>query len=89
MILKIIDKIPLTTVGKIFKPQLRCLATKLKVNDLLKTEFNIDNANINVNLGGSKGMVVTVSLADSSKDTISKVESILAKFTFESNIIKN
>ena len=88
-IIKIIDKIPLTTVGKIFKPQLRCLATKLKVNDLLKTEFNINNANINVNLGGTKGMVVTVSLANSSKDTISKVESILAKFTFESNIIKN
>ena len=61
-IIKIIDKIPLTTVGKIFKPQLRCLATKLKVNDLLKNEFNIDNANINVNLGGAKGMVVTVSL---------------------------
>jgi len=88
-IIKIIDKIPLTTVGKIFKPQLRCLATKLKVDDLLKTEFNIDNANINVNLGGTKGMIVTVSLANSSEDTISKVESILAKFTFESNIIKN
>ena len=44
-IIKIIDKIPLTTVGKIFKPQLRCLATKLKVDDLLKTKFNIDNAN--------------------------------------------
>ena len=57
--------------------------------EILKTEFNIDNANININLGGTKGMVVTVSLANSSKDTISKIESILTKFTFESNIIKN
>ena len=87
-IIKIIDKIPLTTVGKILSHNYDALLQELKVDDLLKTEFNIDNANININLGGTKGMVVTVSLANSSKDTISKIESILTKFTFESNIIK-
>ena len=72
-IIKIIDKIPLTTVGKIFKPQLRCLATKLKVDDLLKTEFNIDNANINVNMGGTKGMVVSIHLLKAIKILLAKL----------------
>ena len=76
-------------MGKIFKPQLRCLATKLKVVDLLKTEFGIDNANINVNMGGTKGIVVSIKLAKSNNNFIGKIESTLANFTFESNIIKN
>ena len=88
-IIKIIDKIPLTTVGKIFKPQLRCLATKLKVVDLLKTEFGIDNANINVNMGGTKGIVVSIKLAKSNNNFIGKIESTLANFTFESKVQVN
>ena len=88
-IIKIIDKIPLTTVGKIFKPQLRCLATKLKVVDLLKTEFGIDNANINVNMGGTKGIIVSIKLAKSNNNFIGKIESTLANFTFESKVQVN
>ena len=88
-IIKIIDKIPLTTVGKIFKPQLRCLATKLKVVDLLKTEFGIENANINVNMGGTKGIIVSIKLAKSNNNFIGKVESTLANFTFESKVQVN
>ena len=88
-IIKIIDKIPLTTVGKIFKPQLRCLAAKLKVIDLLKTEFGIDNTNININMGGTKGIVVTINLDKTNNNLIGKIEATLAKFTFESKVKVN
>jgi len=88
-IIKIIDKIPLTTVGKIFKPQLRCLATKFKVVDLLKTEFGINNADVNVNMGGTKGIVVSIKLAESNNNFIGKIESTLANFTFESKVQVN
>ena len=55
---------------------------------MLKTEFNIDSASINVGLGGTKGIIVTVSLPNSNDDTNNKLESILSEFTFESNILK-
>ena len=56
---------------------------------MLKTEFGIENANINVNMGGTKGIIVSIKLAKSNNNFIGKVESTLANFTFESKVQVN
>ena len=41
-IIQVIDEIPLTTVGKIYKPSLRCEAVKLKVTDLVQNKLSLN-----------------------------------------------
>ena len=45
-IIQVIDEIPLTTVGKIYKPTLRCEAVELKVTDLVQNELSLTNSKI-------------------------------------------
>ena len=59
----VVASIPLTTIGKIFKPSLRCKATKQKVEDLFQNELKITGAEVDVATGGPRGMCVTVKLS--------------------------
>ncbi len=81
--IEIIETIPLTTVGKIYKPSLRCEAARLKVRDLVHNELGMPGADIDVIDGGARGMRVTVTLAEGDWEKIPALEKELASYLFE------
>ena len=86
-LIQIIDSIPLTTVGKIFKPSLRCDIAKQRVMDLVKNEFGIAKARVEVVAGGARGMCVTVTVPEDDRSSIAELEIALAAFLFEAQIL--
>lgn len=85
-LIQTIDTIPLTTVGKIFKPSLRCIAAKQRVMDLVQNEFGIANAHVEVVTGGSRGMHVSITLSKGDRASVTKLEAALAAFLFEAQV---
>lgn len=81
-----IDTIPLTTVGKIFKPSLRCDAAKTKITDLVQNELGLVSARIDVVAGGSRGMRVSVTLSEDDRSSVAELEAALAAFLFEAQV---
>ena len=81
-----VDTIPLTTVGKIYKPSLRCDATKMRITDLMHNELGLNNACVDVVTGGSRGMRVTVTLPKSNHSSVAKAETALEAFLFEGRV---
>lgn len=82
----VMDAIPLTSVGKIFKPSLRCDAAKQRVTDLVQNDLGIANARVEAATGGSRGMRVTVTLSEDSKSSRAELETALAAFLFEARV---
>ncbi|MFC6638979.1 AMP-binding enzyme [Sulfitobacter sediminilitoris] len=85
-IIEVIDEIPLTSVGKIFKPSLRCDAAKLVVSNLLRDELELPDAQVQVEAGGPRGLCVTVGLSESDAPSLSRVEQRLQDFLFETRV---
>ena len=83
----VVDSIPLNTVGKIFKPSLRCKATKQKVEDLFQNELKITGAEVDVATGGPRGMCVTVTLTEGNHANKKTAEDALNEFLFEAKIV--
>lgn len=79
----VIETIPLTTVGKIYKPSLRCDAAKLRVADLVHNELGLPSSDIDVVDGGARGMRVTVTLAAGYSESVPLLEKELATYLFE------
>ena len=86
-IIQVIDEIHLTTVGKIYKPSLRCEAVKLKVTDLVQNELSLTNSKIDVVARGKRGMQVTVTLAPEGQSRVSDLEKALAAYLFEGRVL--
>ena len=82
----VIDSIPLTTVGKIYKPSLRCDAARMCVMGLVTKELGLTSAAVEVVDGGARGMVVTVTLAERELTFVSKVEEALSAYLFEPKV---
>ena len=82
----VVDAIPLTTVGKIYKPALRCDAAARFVTGMLHTELGVPNASVEVVDGGARGMRVTVSLNEDDRSCVAKVEQALAAYLFEAHV---
>ena len=82
----VVDAIPLTTVGKIYKPALRCDAAARLVTGMLHTELGVPNASVEVVDGGARGMRVTVSLNEDDRSCVAKVEQTLAAYLFEAHV---
>ncbi|WP_170566374.1 AMP-binding protein [Ruegeria atlantica] len=85
-IIKIVDEIPLTSVGKIFKPSLRCDAARLVVSNLLREQLKMPDAHVQVEAGGPRGLCVTVSLSETDVSSRSSVEQKLQDFLFETRV---
>lgn len=85
-IIEVIDAIPLTSVGKIFKPSLRCDAAKLVVSKVLTDEFHLPNAQVDAATGGPRGLCVTVTLPPDAQASAQAVETALANYLFETDI---
>ena len=85
-LIQTIDIIPLTTVGKIFKPSLRCIVAKQKVLELVQKEFGITNAEVEVVAGGYRGMRVNITLSEGDRSSATELETALAAFLFEAQV---
>ncbi len=83
----IVDNIPLTTVGKIYKPQLRCEAASRLVGNIVRQQMGLTDSHIMVVEGGARGMKVTVNIPKSATSSISAIEKELAGYIFEAEVL--
>ena len=84
--IQVVDTIPLTTVGKIFKPSLRCDAAKYRITDLVQDEFGLSSARVDIAAGGTRGMQVTVTVPETDLAAVAELETALAAFLFEAHV---
>jgi fatty-acyl-CoA synthase len=82
-----VDAIPLTTVGKIYKPQLRCDAAQRLVNQIVCARMGLGDAAIRVREGGRRGMTVNVTLPPARRDAVEQVQQALSGFLFEVEVV--
>ena len=82
----VLERLPMTNVGKIYKPALRCDAAERRVHELLAEQFELHGAQVQVREGGRRGMRVSVTLPLASRDSVPAVEHALAAFLFESEV---
>jgi fatty-acyl-CoA synthase len=82
--IRIIDAIPMTAIGKIFKPSLREDAVKRTVQTLLVERHLAGD--VVVAAGGPRGMSATVTLADSNDDVASQLQEVLDGYLFQATI---
>ncbi|MFA3789794.1 acyl-CoA synthetase [Aliiglaciecola sp. SL4] len=82
----IVDSIPVTAVGKIFKPTLRRDAVKRIVESILIQ--NKLTGDVDVTIGGPRGMRVYVKLSDKQQRNITQLQDQLGAYLFEA-IVSN
>jgi len=80
----IVPALPVTGVGKVFKPQLRADAAKRLVQRIVFEELKLSEARVDAAEGGVRGMRVTVTLPKALAHVASAVEEKLAAYVFES-----
>lgn len=79
----VIDAIPVTSVGKIFKPQLRTDAVQRLVAQVVADAVGADGAVIDVAAGGKRGIDVTVTLPAALSGQQVAVEKVLDGYLFD------
>jgi fatty-acyl-CoA synthase len=82
----IIDAMPLTSVGKIFKPKLRCDAAERLVQQVLSEQHGLTTAHVLAREGGRRGLLVQVSLPAAARLSVPLVEQALARYLFEAEV---
>lgn len=82
----IVDAIPMTSVGKIFKPDLRCEATSRLVKQVLQGWDGLEESLVEVSAGGRRGMTVTVTVPNESQGSIEALQQKLGAYLFEADV---
>jgi fatty-acyl-CoA synthase len=82
----IVEAIPLTSVGKIYKPQLRCDAAARLVTQVVRDQLGLVDAQVRVSEGGRRGMKVSVVLPAAAVDSAPAVQQALGSYLFESRV---
>jgi fatty-acyl-CoA synthase len=82
----LVDAIPITSVGKIYKPQLRCDAAMREVTRLVHDELALVDAQVEVSEGGRRGMRVRVTLPHAARSAVPKTEQALAHYLFDAEV---
>jgi len=82
----IVEAIPLTSVGKIYKPQLRCDAAARLVTRVVRDQFGLPEAQVQVREGGRRGMSISVTLPEAARHSVPAVEQALATYLFEARV---
>ena len=82
----IVEAIPVTSVGKIFKPQLRCDAAERLVRQVLRDQFALPDVQVQASDGGRRGLRVTVTLPAGHSHRLTAVEQALAAYLFEARV---
>lgn len=81
----VIPAVPMTAVGKIFKPELRKDAVARSVNAILHNQ-NLGGAEVAVETGGTRGMIVNIKLVDCDAEEAQQLQEILNGFLFETRL---
>jgi fatty-acyl-CoA synthase len=79
----IVDAIPLTSVGKIYKPQLRCDAAARLVARVVREECGIADAQVQASEGGKRGLRISVVVPEAAR---AAVVDALAVYLFETEV---
>ncbi|MEO7246109.1 MAG: AMP-binding protein [Rubrivivax sp.] len=82
----VVDAIPMTSVGKIFKPQLRCDAAAQLVRAVLREQHALPDAQVAVTAGGPRGLIVSVTLPTRAETAVPAVTQALAGYLFEARV---
>ena len=82
----VVDAIPLTSVGKIYKPQLRCDAASRQVTRVVRDQLALPGAQVQVSEGGRRGLQVRVTLPEADRARVPAVEKALADYLFEAQV---
>jgi acyl-CoA synthetase (AMP-forming)/AMP-acid ligase II len=82
----IVDAIPTTSVGKIFKPELRCDAAARLVSAVLREQHRLPDAQVQVSAGGPRGLIVSVTLPTTAQAAMPAVTQALAGYLFEARV---
>ncbi len=82
----IVDAIPVTPVGKIYKPELRCDSTQRLVTEIVHERLALPHAQIHATAGGRRGMHVTVTLPPTHESSIPVVERALASYLCDAHV---
>jgi fatty-acyl-CoA synthase len=85
-IIQPIEAIPLTSVGKIYKPSLRCNAAQTVVEAVVHDHFGLKGADVAVATGGPRGLCVTVTLRDADETSVTPLKQALDQFLFEAQV---
>jgi fatty-acyl-CoA synthase len=83
----IVEAIPLTSVGKIYKPQLRCDAAARLVTQLVHDRLGLAAAKVMAREGGPRGMTVSVTLAAADSGSVARVQQALREYLFEVEVV--
>jgi fatty-acyl-CoA synthase len=83
----VVDAIPLTPVGKIYKPQLRGDATTRLVRQVVQGELGLDEVEIQAREGGRRGMTVTVCLPAAQRPSLERVRQALGAYLFDVEVL--
>ena len=83
----VIPSIPMTAVGKIYKPELRKNAVVRSITAVLR-EQQIDGAEVLVEEGGIRGMIVNVKLIHATADDARQLQEILNAYLFETKVTR-
>jgi fatty-acyl-CoA synthase len=78
-----VDAIPLTSVGKIYKPQLRCDAAARVVRQIVQEQLGLQEAVVSVREGGRRGMTAQVTLPAAQEASVLLVQDALRAYLFE------
>ena len=79
----LVDAIPLTSVGKIYKPELRCNAATRLVSRVVREEQGLLEARVQAREGGRRGMTVRVTLPETQRSSLARVQEALRAYLFE------
>jgi fatty-acyl-CoA synthase len=82
----VVDAIPLTTVGKIYKPRLRCDAAAREVTRFVREELGHPAARVEAVEGGRRGLQVRVTLPADAAGAVPAVQEALAAYLFEARV---
>ena len=83
----IVDAIPVTSVGKIFKPQLRSDAVQRIVVEEIVKALGIDDFRVDVAAGGKRGIDVTVTLPAEHSAKRSAAQAALEGYLFDYKVV--
>ena len=82
----IIEAIPVTSVGKIFEPELRCDAAARMFRQLFNDQFQLADARVEVRAGEPRGMRVSVSLPKASSPVVPAVKKTLDAYLSQTQV---
>jgi fatty-acyl-CoA synthase len=83
----IVESIPLTSVGKIYKPQLRCDAAARLVARVVREQCGVADAQVRASEGGRRGLRISVVVPNTARPDVPAIELALSKFLFETQVV--